>query len=132
MIFPSHKTADVFVVSTDVATHHLFSVPSRCSQLQQKRTYRAVLEAKRELLVQGVSDAPLPALVNVQMELRKCCDHPFLISGVEESMTRGMDATEAAAAMVDASGKLVPLAPAPPASTVRLDYFATWSLGAAR
>jgi hypothetical protein len=26
----------------------------------------------------------LPKLMNIQMELRKCCNHPFLIAGVEE------------------------------------------------
>lgn len=26
----------------------------------------------------------LPKLMNIQMELRKCCNHPYLINGVEE------------------------------------------------
>ena len=41
--------------------------------LQQKRTYRAVLEARRDVLVQGVEGASLPSLLNIQIELRKVC-----------------------------------------------------------
>ena len=31
----------------------------------------------------GVSKAAAPKLMNIQMELRKCCNHPFLLDGVE-------------------------------------------------
>lgn len=33
----------------------------------------------------------LPKLMNIQMELRKCCNHPFLIDGVEETFMEEMD-----------------------------------------
>ncbi|CAN0089096.1 unnamed protein product, partial [Discosporangium mesarthrocarpum] len=36
----------------------------------------------------GVSTRDIPSLTNLQMELRKCCNHPFLVSGVEESEAR--------------------------------------------
>ena len=75
--------------------------------LVQKKMYRAVLEAKREMLVAGLHNAPLPSLLNVQIELRKCCNHPFLIRGVEESVTLGMSDAEAREALLTASGKLV-------------------------
>ena len=75
--------------------------------LMQKKMYRAVLEAKRDVLVRGVENAPLPSLLNVQIELRKCCNHPFLIRGVEESVTQGMSDAEAREAMLSASGKLI-------------------------
>ena len=75
--------------------------------LVQKKMYRAVLESRREVLVRGVENAPLPSLLNVQIELRKCCNHPFLIAGVEESVTKGMDEQEAREAMLSASGKLI-------------------------
>ena len=78
--------------------------------LLQKKMYRAVLEARRDVLVSGLEHAPLPSLLNVQIELRKCCNHPFLIRGVEESVTRGMGDAEARDAMLSASGKLVLLA----------------------
>ncbi len=29
-------------------------------------------------------------LRNIEMELRKCCNHPFLLNGVEASETHGM------------------------------------------
>jgi SNF2 family DNA or RNA helicase len=58
--------------------------------LAQKKIYRALLESKREVLVAGLADAPLPSLLNMQIELRKCCNHAFLIKGVEASMTQGM------------------------------------------
>lgn len=27
----------------------------------------------------------LPKLMNIQMELRKCCNHPYLVEGVEDA-----------------------------------------------
>ena len=44
-----------------------------------------------QVLVRGLASAPLPSLLNLQIELRKCCNHPFLIRGVEQSVTMGMD-----------------------------------------
>ena len=40
-----------------------------------------------QVLVRGLSSAPLPSLLNLQIELRKCCNHPFLIRGVEQSVS---------------------------------------------
>ena len=42
----------------------------------QKKMYRAVLESRRDVLLHGVENAPLPSLINLQLELRKCCNHP--------------------------------------------------------
>ena len=44
-----------------------------------------------QVLVRGLASAPLPSLLNLQIELRKCCNHPFLIRGVEQSVTMSMD-----------------------------------------
>jgi chromodomain-helicase-DNA-binding protein 7 len=44
-----------------------------------------VLEGNRELLVGGAATAAMPNLVNLQMELRKACNHPWLIKGVEDN-----------------------------------------------
>ena len=64
--------------------------------LAQKRVYRAILEGKRELLAgKGASRASLPSLNNIYMELRKCCNHPWLIKGVEAEQTRGVADGEA-------------------------------------
>ncbi|RHY28112.1 hypothetical protein DYB32_006249 [Aphanomyces invadans] len=46
----------------------------------QKQYYRAIYEKNSEFL--AVPHAP--SLMNVVMELRKCCNHPFLIQGAEE------------------------------------------------
>ena len=50
----------------------------------QKQYYRAIFEKNREFLYRGCA-GHVPQLVNVEMELRKCCQHPFLLMGVEES-----------------------------------------------
>lgn len=36
----------------------------------------------------GNDSKSLPSLMNIMMELRKCCNHPFLIRGAEESIMR--------------------------------------------
>ena len=76
--------------------------------LQQKKTYRAVLEGNRELLTAGATNAAMPSLVNLQMELRKACNHPFLIKGVEESLLAGPLADQTPLdQLLKASGKMV-------------------------
>ena len=52
----------------------------------QKRYYRAILERNQEFLRKGVRKANAPSLNNILMELRKCCNHPFLINGAEERL----------------------------------------------
>merc|ERR1711968_42713 len=49
----------------------------------QKQYYRAIFEKNHGFLMQTTKGG-LPKLMNIQMELRKCCNHPYLISGVEE------------------------------------------------
>ena len=52
----------------------------------QKRYYRAILERNFKFLAKGARGAAgLPSLMNVMMELRKCCNHPFLINGESPS-----------------------------------------------
>jgi SNF2 family DNA or RNA helicase len=48
----------------------------------QKQYYRAIFDKNREFLYHGCH-GNVPALLNVDMQLRKCCNHPFLIDGVE-------------------------------------------------
>uniref|UniRef100_A0A914RC00 SNF2 N-terminal domain-containing protein n=1 Tax=Parascaris equorum TaxID=6256 RepID=A0A914RC00_PAREQ len=45
----------------------------------QKKYYRAILERNFSHLCKGTS---VPSLMNTMMELRKCCNHPFLINGI--------------------------------------------------
>uniref|UniRef100_A0A1I7VD36 Chromo domain-containing protein n=1 Tax=Loa loa TaxID=7209 RepID=A0A1I7VD36_LOALO len=46
----------------------------------QKKYYRAILERNFSHLCKGTS---VPSLMNAMMELRKCCNHPFLISALK-------------------------------------------------
>ena len=49
----------------------------------QKQYYRAIFEHNHAFLSMGATKASAPSLMNIQMELRKCCNHPFLLDGVE-------------------------------------------------
>jgi hypothetical protein len=53
----------------------------------QKLYYKAILTRNREYLARGAeTPANVPSLLNVMMELRKCCNHPFLIDGAETAI----------------------------------------------
>ncbi|KAM3940213.1 chromodomain-helicase-DNA-binding protein 8 isoform 3-T4 [Leptodactylus fuscus] len=80
----------------------------------QKKYYRAILEKNFSFLTKGASQSNTPNLLNTMMELRKCCNHPYLITGAEEKIL--FDFREATPiipldfhlqAMVRSSGKLV-------------------------
>jgi SNF2 family DNA or RNA helicase len=81
----------------------------------QKKYYRAILERNRAFLYKGCRGSNTPKLVNVMMQLRKLCNHPFLIEGVEDKAlqeTLGADKDSITNdqyldALVQASGKLV-------------------------
>lgn len=47
----------------------------------QKKYYRAILERNFSFLAKGANQANMPNLLNTMMELRKCCNHPYLING---------------------------------------------------
>ncbi|KAI6241179.1 Helicase [Aphelenchoides fujianensis] len=78
----------------------------------QKKYYRAILERNFSHLLKGTHQ---PSLLNALMELRKCCNHPFLIKGAEEQILSELrplhaDKTEDELqlhALIQASGKLV-------------------------
>lgn len=50
----------------------------------QKTYYKAIYEKNTSFLMKGSKSNNAPSLMNVMMELRKCCNHPFLIKGAEE------------------------------------------------
>uniref|UniRef100_A0A4W5RJS6 Chromodomain helicase DNA binding protein 8 n=1 Tax=Hucho hucho TaxID=62062 RepID=A0A4W5RJS6_9TELE len=53
----------------------------------QKKYYRAILERNFSFLSMGAtSNSNVPNLLNTMMELRKCCNHPYLITGAEDSI----------------------------------------------
>jgi hypothetical protein len=55
----------------------------------QKKYYRAIFEKNRSFLYKGCKGS-MPSLLNIQAELRKCCNHPFLIRGVIEKETKNL------------------------------------------
>ncbi|MEQ2233281.1 choline dehydrogenase 7 [Ilyodon furcidens] len=86
----------------------------------QKKYYRAILEKNFSFLSKGGAggsgSASVPNLLNTMMELRKCCNHPYLINGAEEKIIEEfreshggrIDVPEMALqAMIQAAGKLV-------------------------
>ncbi|XXQ37791.1 SNF2-related domain containing protein [Plasmodiophora brassicae] len=71
----------------------------------QKRLYKAIYEKNTEFLFQKSS---VPSLMNIGMQLRKCCNHPYLIRGVEEDQVEdSMDDDAKMDRLVAASGKFV-------------------------
>jgi len=53
----------------------------------QKQYYRAIFEHNHAFLSMGSTRQTAPKLMNIQMELRKVCNHPFLLEGVEHRET---------------------------------------------
>ena len=56
----------------------------------QKQYYRAIFEKNREFLYKGCAKNNT-SLINIEMELRKCCNHPYLIKGVEDAEYRRLE-----------------------------------------
>jgi len=50
----------------------------------QKKFYKAIYERNTTFLFKGGKPSNSPSLMNVMMELRKCCNHPFLMRGAED------------------------------------------------
>ena len=77
----------------------------------QKKYYRAIMERNFSFLMAKTPSRALPSVMNLFMELRKCCNHPFLIKGAESHITeewqRFHPREESWQALVQASGKLV-------------------------
>ncbi|XP_076856036.1 chromodomain-helicase-DNA-binding protein 9 isoform X2 [Brachyhypopomus gauderio] len=80
----------------------------------QKKYYRAILEKNFSFLAKGAGQANVPNLVNTMMELRKCCNHPYLIKGAEEKILEDFREVYSPIspdfhlqAMVQSAGKLV-------------------------
>lgn len=81
----------------------------------QKRFYKAILYKNRAYF-QNHKKSNEPSFVNIMMELRKCCIHPFLIKGAEDIILTDKSYTESISKYVDSeyyniliqsSGKLV-------------------------
>jgi SNF2 family DNA or RNA helicase len=57
----------------------------------QKAYYRAVFDRNRGFLSRGAANTAVANLVNIEMELRKCCNHPYLLRGAEQREGAGLD-----------------------------------------
>lgn len=78
----------------------------------QKQFYRAIYERNTTFLFRGAKGRNCPSLMNIMMELRKCCNHPYLVRGVEERILSDIppeqrSAESVNAKMIESSGKLV-------------------------
>jgi chromodomain-helicase-DNA-binding protein 7 len=79
----------------------------------QKRFYRAIYEKNTSFLFKGVRASNQPSLMNVMMELRKCCNHPYLVRGVEERIhdeltpEESQDPEISSKKLIESCGKLV-------------------------
>ena len=83
----------------------------------QKKFYRAFLHENAGTLLNQITGGALNSLQNLMMQLRKVCNHPYLIEGGEESILeekkndpayKGLDQNDfELKAMVESSGKLV-------------------------
>ncbi|EOD17057.1 Chromodomain helicase DNA binding protein, partial [Emiliania huxleyi CCMP1516] len=51
----------------------------------QKTCYRAILEQNRSLLLRGADARTGPSFLNMHMQLRHVCNHPFLLRGVVQA-----------------------------------------------
>ncbi len=58
------------------------------------------MERNRLFLYKGCSQSNVPGLLNIEMQLRKTCNHPFLITGVEDKETAGLSAEERVESLV--------------------------------
>ena len=75
---------------------------------EQKVYYKAVMQNNREFLCKGVKNkSNVPRLVNIMMQLRKVCNHPFLLHGAEEKLSARAPLAERSQLLIHASSKMV-------------------------
>jgi len=73
----------------------------------QKKYYKAIYERNTSFLFKGAKPNNAPSLMNVMMELRKCCNHPFLVKGAEDRILN--EAAEKLKGKIDEKGNDVPV-----------------------
>ncbi|KAG5186809.1 SNF2 family N-terminal domain-containing protein [Tribonema minus] len=81
----------------------------------QQQFYKAIYAKNTSYLFRGARPSNTPSLMNVMMELRKCCNHPYLNRGVEDRILSEIPHELRTPAnitkqLIDASGKMVLLA----------------------
>lgn len=76
--------------------------------LEQKQYYRALYEKNVKFLHKNKKGLDGPSLNNLAMQLRKCCNHLFLLNGVEEEIRSKMpEGLGEGDILARSSGKLV-------------------------
>ncbi|KAJ3446430.1 kismet isoform c [Anaeramoeba flamelloides] len=76
----------------------------------QKQWYRAILQGNLDFLSSDSKKIKVPRLVNVVMQLRKVCNHPYSIQGAEDYAIQNIDEDdeeEIMRTLVMSSGKFV-------------------------
>lgn len=82
----------------------------------QKTYYKALLQSNAETLLKHITGGSTPSLLNLMMQLRKVCNHPFLLKGAAEHIESEMsqklgkpigDNDLELEALVNSSGKLI-------------------------
>lgn len=73
----------------------------------QKTFYKAIYERNTSFLFKGTKPSNAPSLMNVMMELRKCCNHPYLVKGAEDRILN--EAAAKVQKMIDKNGNEVPI-----------------------
>ncbi|KAK8792005.1 hypothetical protein WA158_005382 [Blastocystis sp. Blastoise] len=85
----------------------------------QKAYYKAVYDHNRSFLTRGFSKDGRgnnlnintqfrgPTLLNMEIQLRKCCNHPYLLEGTEHNETAGLSEKEIQDKLIKSSGKMV-------------------------
>lgn len=82
----------------------------------QKTYYKLLLHENAGTLISNITGGALPSLLNLMMQLRKVCNHPFLLKGVTESVEEQfaeklqMDVNDPQVqlrALIESSGKMI-------------------------
>ena len=73
----------------------------------QKQYYRALYEKNVQFLHKNKKPLDGPSLNNLAMQLRKCCNHLFLLNGVEDEIPKEDSEMDDADWLAKGSGKLV-------------------------
>lgn len=75
----------------------------------QKEYYRHILARNFHVLRHGVRGTAQTSLLNIIMELKKCCNHPFLLPSCLAQQQRILSKHEFEEARINAAGKFVVL-----------------------
>ena len=79
----------------------------------QKSIYRALYEKNKTMLSKGFSGNSGPgdfktSFNNLEMLLRKCCNHPFLIKDIEQDLNKDCETVaDRIQKMIESSGKML-------------------------